>query len=129
MYQPINQYAHTMTNDRILNARPEDLIIMLYEGMITKTLQAKERFMAGQTIRAQESTINAMRIADALMENVNLEQGGETAKNLESLYLFIVTEFSKANRSKEPIPHLENCIRVLEPLLQSWKDLKARVAA
>ncbi len=115
-------YRKTMT-DKIVNARPEDLMVMLYDAMITRMKQAQERFQAGQAVRAKESTIRAMKIADALMENLNLEEGGETAQNLEKLYYFIINELSTACRGDDPVVHLENALKVMQTLHEGWRGL------
>lgn len=115
-------YRKTMT-DKIVNARPEDLMVMLYDAMITRMKQAQDRFQAGQTVRAKESTVRAMKIADALMENLNLEEGGETAQNLEKLYYFIINELSIACRGEDPVAHLDNALKVMQTLHEGWRGL------
>ena len=120
--QAFLNYRNTMS-DRIKDARPEELVVMLYEGILTRLKQAKERFEVGQAVQARESMIKAMQIVDALMENLNMEQGGETAQNLEKLYYFLVAEMANASRSENPIPFLDNTIRIVEPLYEGWKGL------
>lgn len=124
MYQPWQTYKDTMA-ERILSAGPEQLLAMLYEGMITKVKQARERFQAKQEIPARESLIRAMRIADTLMDHLDMDKGGETAKNLEQLYAFIVSSLSKASMEDDPEPHMHHALRVLEPLHQAWQQLAA----
>lgn len=125
MTQYLQSYQKTMT-DRIAGASPETLMVMLYEGMLTRIKQARERFEANQRIPAKSSVMRAMRIADALMEHLNLEDGGETAKNLEQLYYFVISELAEANRVEQPAPHLDNALRTLEPLYEAWKGLAAK---
>ncbi|MBI4239322.1 MAG: flagellar export chaperone FliS [Deltaproteobacteria bacterium] len=125
MYQPWQTYKDTMA-ERILSARPEQLLAMLYEGMITKIKQAGERFQAKQDIPARESLIRAMRIADTLMDHLDLEHGGEAAKNLEQLYAFVVSSLSKASLEDDPEPHLNHALRTLEPLYRAWQQLAER---
>lgn len=120
-------YQKTMA-ERIATSKIETLMVMLYEGMITKIKQARERFDSGQNFRAKEAITRAMRIADALMENINLDEGGETAQNLEKLYYYIISELASANRETSPETHLDNALRVTEILHQGWKDLESKTS-
>lgn len=123
----VNSYRKNMEGS-IQGARPEQLMVMLYEGMIARIRQSQERFQVGQKIRAKEAATRAMKIADALMENLNMEEGGEAAKNLENLYFFIISELSKSCRTEDPLPHLDNSLRVIQTLYDGWKQLSERTA-
>ncbi|MBF0492326.1 MAG: flagellar export chaperone FliS [Deltaproteobacteria bacterium] len=112
--------------DRILSAKPEMLMVMLYEGMITRVKQAQEYFRTAQTIRCKEAAIKAMNIASALMDHLNLEEGGEPAKNLERLYAYIVSELVQSTRVSDPSKHFLNVLSVLSPLHESWQKLAER---
>ncbi len=98
-------------------------MVMLYEGMVTRIKQAKERFGAGQKVKAHESAIRAMKIADALMENLNMEEGGAVADNLEKIYFFIISQLSKSIRSDDPSPYWDSVLKVLGPLVEGWQRL------
>ncbi len=122
MKPEFSSYQTTLANT-FQDKSPEQMVVLLYEGMATRIKQAQERFEARQNVRAKEALIRAMRIADALMEHLNLEEGGDTAKNLERLYYYIISELSEATRAENPNPHLANSLRVIDPLLDGWKKL------
>ena len=126
MYPSLQNYQKTL-EERITTSRPEELMVMLYEGMVTRVLQAKDRFESGQKVKAHESAIRAMKIADALMENLNMEEGGEVADNLEKIYFFIISQLSKSIRAEEPLPYWESTLKVLAPLVEGWKKLAEKV--
>lgn len=107
-------------------ASVEELMVKLYEGMITKIMQAKERFDSGENVRFKECIVRAMRIADALSDNLNMEEGGETAKNLERLYSFVISELSETLRIDTPHQKLDDVIKILDILLNSWKEMAKR---
>jgi flagellar protein FliS len=123
-----NPYQRTMA-DKIYNASPEALIVMLYEGMVTKIKQAKERHHAGHVAKSKEAIIRSMRIADALMENINFKDGGQTAQDLELLYFYIISQLSGASMKDDPLPMLDNALRVVETLLEGWKQLQGKVSS
>ncbi len=121
-----NSYQKTMS-ERISQSKPETLMVMLYDGMITRLKQAKERLGANQALKAKEAITRVMRIADALMDNINHEDGGETAAKLEQLYFYVIAELAKASREKDPLPHINNAERVLEVLQEGFKKLEEKV--
>lgn len=119
----LGSYQKVMS-ERFSQAKTESLMVLLYEGMITKIKQARERFESGQVVSAKESTVRAMKIAAALMDSLNFEEGGETAQNLEKLYYYIVSELSLVSRGEKPDLHLSNAQQILETLLRGWKSLE-----
>lgn len=125
MYPSLQNYQKTL-EEKISTSSPEHLMVMLYEGMVTRIKQAKERFGAGQKIKSHESAIRAMKIADALMENLNMEEGGEVADNLEKIYFFIISQLSKSIRSEDPTPYWDSTLKVLAPLVEGWQKLAER---
>lgn len=122
MYPSLQNYQKTL-EEKIATATPENLMVMLYEGMVTRIKQAKERFSAGQKVKAHESAIRAMKIADALMENLNMEEGGDVADNLEKIYFFIISQLSKSIRSEDPLSYWDSVLKVLAPLVEGWQKL------
>ena len=51
-----------------------------------------------------------------------MEAGGEVATNLRSLYLFMGRHLTEAN-AKQDIGKIEEVIKLLEELNQSWKAI------
>ncbi len=125
MYQQVSSYTNMMA-EKFLHESPENLMVMLYEGMITRIRRGREFYKAGQLVRARESSMQASRIASALMDNLNFEEGGETVRNLERLYAYVISEVSASCISQDPSPHYQNILSVLETLCGSWKELSGR---
>lgn len=125
MYPQLQSYQNSLAT-RIQNSKPEQLMAMLYEGMITRIKQSKEWYTQHEAWKARESIFKAMRIADALMDHVNLETGGEAAKNLERLLLFIINELAAANKFDTTSAHLDNALRVIAPLHECWATMAER---
>ena len=55
-----------------------------------------------------------------------MEDGGEVVIHLQRLYGYTISEMSEANRSDNPIEHLDNAKRVLDILHKSWIELAKR---
>ncbi len=115
-------YANVASNYRrnaILNASPEKLIILLYEGAIQKLERARiELETPGQTHSPSvgENLGKAMAIIGELRASLDLEKGQDVAKRLDGLYEFCIDQIYKAN--------LERHSRALKPTIQVMKTLK-----
>ena len=56
MSQNYQNYQKTMA-ERIHHSKPEEIMVMLYDGMVTRLKQAKERWEAGQKIKFKEQAM------------------------------------------------------------------------
>jgi flagellar protein FliS len=68
--------------------------------------------------------MNIGRAFDIILElnnTLNHEKGGDIAKNLEQLYMFITDQLTKANATGQRKP-LEDSLKVLETLYSGWVE-------
>ncbi|WP_413290062.1 flagellar export chaperone FliS [Bdellovibrio sp. HCB337] len=106
-------------NTSIQSASKEKLLLMLYEGAIRFT---KTAIKAAEEKNIAERGWNIGKAFDIIMElNNTLDHkvGGDIARNLEQLYMFIMEQFTKANISGDPEP-LRASLKVLENLYEGW---------
>lgn len=104
----------------IQSASREKLLLMLYEGAIKFV---KLAMVAVEQKRVADKGINIGRAYDIVLElNNTLDHkvGGEVAKNLEQLYMFITDQLTQAN-IKNDVQHLKHALQVLETLYEGWK--------
>lgn len=126
MYNNLNGYQNTVKN-KIESASHETLMVMLYDGMITNIKQAKERIETGHELKAKSCIVRTMKIADALMDSLNMDDENQAAKDLESLYYFVISELNLANKGDNVQFRLDNAKKVLEILMEGWKQLEEKV--
>lgn len=115
MSNPYQKYKHTQIN----SASREKLLLMMYEGAIKFT---KLAIKAAEEKKVADRCINIGRALDVVMElNNTLDHklGGEIAKNLEQLYMFLTDQFTKANISGDVQP-LRSNLKILETLFEGW---------
>lgn len=113
-----NAYQKYKTTS-IQSASREKLLLMMYEGAIKFT---KLAIQAAEEKRIADRGINIGRAYDIIMElNNTLDHkvGGDIAKNLEQLYMFMTDRFTKANISGDPAP-LREVLKLLETLYDGW---------
>src|SRR5688500_14222494 len=97
----------------VQSASKEKILLMLYEGAIRFIKQA---LIAIDKKDIAERGMNIGRAFDVIMElnnTLNHEVGGEIAKNLEQLYMFITEQLTKSNATGQRKP-LEDALKVLE---------------
>src|SRR4051812_37447067 len=91
-------------NTSIQSASKEKLLLMLYEGSIRFIKQAilaiDKRDIAGRGMNVGR----AYDIVTELNNTLNFEAGGDLAKNLEQLYMFVTEQLTKANVKNDKKP-------------------------
>lgn len=110
----------------VQSASKEKLLLMLYEGAI--------RFMKLAVIAIDKKDIagrgmnigRAFDIVNELNNTLNHEVGGEIAKNLEQLYMFISEQLTKANATGQKKP-LEDALKIMETLYSGWVEALEKI--
>jgi flagellar protein FliS len=117
MSNPYQKYKQT----QVVSASREKLLLMMYEGAIKFT---KLAIKGAEEKNVFERCTNLGRAYDIVMElNNTLDHnvgGGEIARQLEQLYMFITDQYTKANISGDPEP-LKAALKILETLHEGWK--------
>lgn len=104
----------------IQSASREKLLLMMYEGAIRFV---KKAILAAEQKRIAERGVNIGRAYDVILElNNTLDHkvGGEIAKNLEQLYMYLTDQLTQANITGDP-QYLRNCLKILETLYEGWQ--------
>ncbi|MFN8847618.1 MAG: flagellar export chaperone FliS [Bdellovibrionales bacterium] len=115
MSNPYQKYKQTA----VVSASREKVLLMLYEGAIKFT---KLAIQACEQKKIADRGMNIGRAYDIVMElNNTLDHkvGGDISKNLESLYLFMMEQYTKSNISGDPVP-LKSNLKMLETLYDGW---------
>ena len=101
------------------------LIIMLYDGAIKNANFAVQYMESGEIEKVHDSLIKTKNIVTELLATLNMEQGGEIAKNLKSLYSYMFSQLIEANMEKKSEPVL-TVIDLLKELRGAWAQIKEK---
>ena len=117
---PLNAYRET----QIKTANQEKLIIMLYDGAIRQINLAIEAMREGHPRYdvMNSSIIKAQDIISELMVSLDFEKGGDIARNLFSLYIFMNRQLLDANVNKLITP-LKDVKEMLTELREAWIEI------
>lgn len=122
MSQPYQKYKQT----QVLSASRERLLLMMYEAAIKFTKRAIE---AIEKKNIPDRCTNIGRAFDIILElNNTLDHnvGGDIAKNLEQLYMFMTEQYTKANINASVEP-LQANLKLLETLYDGWVQAVEKV--
>ena len=101
------------------------LIIMLYDGAIKNANFAVQYMESGEIEKVHDSLIKTKNIVTELLATLNMEQGGEIAKNLKSLYSYMFSQLIEANMEKKSEPVLA-VIDLLKELRGAWIQIREK---
>ncbi|MBF0239970.1 MAG: flagellar export chaperone FliS [SAR324 cluster bacterium] len=113
------QYHRAYQKASVNTMDQQKLIVMLYDGAIKYISIAVERLQHRELEKAHANLIKAKSIVSELMASLNLEQGGDIAKNLQSLYNYMFGLLIDANVQKNPEP-ARIVLKLLKELREAW---------
>lgn len=121
------QAAATYQRNAVLNATPEKLVKMLYDGAIKHLEKSRIGLSDQKTARSQEvgqSLGRAMGILGELRASLDHAAGGQIARDLDRLYEFGLDQLSQANLTRTPTG-VNNALQVMRTLKEGWDGVIA----
>lgn len=102
-------------------ASKEQILLMLYQAAIKNCKKAIEAIEQKNLAKKGEYIGKMQDIVVELSNSLDFEVGGEVAKELASLYDYILYSSTQAN-IKIDKSHLEGCLKVLNTLYDGWTE-------
>jgi flagellar secretion chaperone FliS len=106
----------------VLTAPPEQLVLMLYDGIHRFLFQATVAMRGGDFLMTNTKLQRAEAIIDELIATLDHEQGGAIADRLNAIYLYCRRTLgeSRIEKSPEKIEHVQGLIREIR---ESWSQM------
>jgi len=101
------------------------LIIMLYDGAIKNATFAVDYMNSGDIEKVHNCLVKTKNIVTELMATLNMDNGGEIAKNLQSLYSYMFSQLIEANMEKKTEPVIV-VIDLLKELRSAWLEINKK---
>lgn len=114
--------AEAYYQTHIQSRSPLELVVMLYDGAIRFLTQTQEAMERGDLVAKRHAMSRSMAILAELQGMLDLEQGGEVAASLDSLYTYMIERLSVANAERDPKPIAE-VVRLLGGLRDAWSQI------
>lgn len=119
-----NLYLENM----VKTASPAKIVQLLYEKAIEHLNESEKLLEEGNYVQFSERVGKAQDIITELNLSLDMEKGGEIAKNLRALYTYMYRELVEAVLKKDKAKLLE--VRgMLSDLLETWKEAMKKAAA
>jgi flagellar protein FliS len=109
-------------------AAPGELVVMLYRGAARFVNSAVEAIEARNVPLAHNNLVRAQAVITELLETLDLERGGELARQLSQIYDYMNHQLVEANLRKDVAPARE-VERLLRELLPAWEQAARETAA
>jgi flagellar protein FliS len=109
-------------HNQVTNADPVELIILLYNGALFRIAQGRQRLQEQNLLHAGLAISKAQAIVGELRQSLNVEMGGDIAKNLDRLYVYLHGLMVKATIENRPEP-LDEAAKLLTELRGAWGEV------
>lgn len=116
----LNSYAQVGVETGVLNASPERLITLLFDGATNAIRQAQEHLASGNISARGQAISKAINIVqNGLRTGLNMDTGGELAINLADLYDYVVRQLLEANLQADATK-LDLALTLLSNIADAW---------
>ncbi|WP_338416873.1 flagellar export chaperone FliS [uncultured Sphaerotilus sp.] len=123
-----NAYRQIGVETGVSSASPHHLVLMLYDGFLESIGRARVAMTSGIVELKCAQISRAVRILEeGLIAGLDMESGGEIARNLRSLYHYAVVQLTRGNLRNDPALLLE-VDRLIRPLRDAWAAIGANVS-
>ena len=109
------------------------LVVLLYEEAVRQLTLASSLFSEDSNLPVQnierfgKSILKSQEIITELQVSLDMEKGGEIAKNLMALYIFFNRQLTDANIKKDKAI-VESILKMMSELCESWRQAAASSA-
>lgn len=114
------------TEQMVKTASPAKLIEMLYQRAVELLDMAERDVKNKEYVKANEEIQKCQDIITELNMSLDLEKGGEIAKNLRALYTYMFKTLVEANTKKD-VEKIREVRGYLSELLETWREAMKNV--
>lgn len=117
--------AAAYTQVQVDSRSPLELVVMLYDGALVSLGQASAA-MGRRDLQTKSRAISrALAIVGELQNTLNLQDGGEVADRLDSLYFYVTDRIVDGNAKSDP-DAIAEASRLLRTLRDAWAEVARR---
>ena len=113
-----NAYQQYWQNS-VMTAQPEELTLMLFEGLVKFIKKAKMMLMQGKMQDTHDAIMRAEDIISELNDSLNMDY--ELSASLRPIYDFMKERLIQANFKKD-IEKLDEVLELAEGFRDTWKE-------
>jgi flagellar protein FliS len=111
--------AEAYRQTHVQSRSPLELVVMLYDGALRFLREAEEAMRKGDLVAKRDALNRVFAILSELQGTLNMEEGGETAASLDSLYTYMSNRLTEANMQLKPAL-VQEVITLMSGLREAW---------
>lgn len=120
----MSAYRHVDINTRNVTQDQHELVAMMFDGVLESVTRAKGAIMGSDLETKVVEITRAMRILqEGLRTSLDLDNGGELARNLANLYDYCVVRLTQAN-SQDSMEALDEVAALIKPVADAWRQMR-----
>lgn len=124
----LNQYASVNKHTLVEGVNPHKLITLLYDGAIDNLVKAKGCIMRKDYATKGEVMGRAINIVGGLQGFLDMEKGGDVAKNLDALYDYMQRRLFDATRDND-VEIIDEVVNLIKDVREGWEGIRDEAAA
>ena len=109
--------------NQVDGATPLGLVVLTHDALHKSLLRSRMAIQAGDLNAEANQSGLAMEALIELATSLNMEEGGEVAANLASLYAYMMNRLSQSMFS-ESVETIDELLQLVETLNEGWKGLE-----
>lgn len=126
MYGGMNNSSSEYLKSAVLTATPEQLQLMLYDGAIRFSRQARDAMSRQDWENSCEKLIRAQKILIQMQNGLKHDVNPQLCSQLKSLYQFVYSRLVDANMTHRS-SSIDEALQILEHQRETWKLIVDRV--
>lgn len=120
--------AEVYRRTEAVSRSPLELVLMLYDGALRFTAQAREAAARGDLRARAEGVSRALAILSELQNTLKVDEGGAVGRELDRLYSYMIERLLDVTRNRDAAP-LDEVHTLLSTLRDAWAQIAAKGAA
>jgi flagellar protein FliS len=117
-HNAIQSYRRT----NVVTADPKRLVLMCYEGAIDSLKIGKQKLIEKDYEVKGKALTKVQDIINELLHSLDFEKGGVIARNLDSLYNYMLRRIIHADVKKD-IRAIDEVVGMLNELKSAWEEI------
>jgi flagellar protein FliS len=124
----IAKYSRVAVESELSSASPHRLVQMLFQGALDKLAVAKGHVERKEFAKKSEHISWAISIIGGLRNSLDMENGGDIAANLDSLYEYMIRRLMEANRLND-LSILKEVTSLLGEIKEAWDAIPRQLTS
>ena len=117
--------AEAYRRTEVQSSSPLELVVMLYDGAIRYVTEAREGIARSDVLARTNGVSRALAIIAELQQTLNIQEGGEVARELDRLYTYMSTRLLDVTANADDAA-AEEVLKLLRTVREGWSQISSQ---